>query len=103
MGFAEILEKEREEDEGRKEARSHELLAIFQGISWPSDRNERPLLASFLLHPPQSVFSSRSAGESEEKAPRPSRILIGESWRRSLPGRIFAGSKREKKFDESFG
>lgn len=83
----------RSRKEGRKEG-STELLAIFQGISAPSDRNERPPplfpthLSRFfsLLHRP-------SAGNSNSR--RQDRILrtLKRSW----------GSKCEKKFDESDG
>lgn len=57
-------------EEGRKIVRGdRELLAIFQGISAPSDRNEPhlgPLLASFLPYPLEPLFFQPSA-ESGEK------------------------------------
>lgn len=61
-------------EEGRKEGRKivrgdRELLAIFQGISAPSDRNEPhlgPLLASFLPYPLEPPLFQPSA-ESGEK------------------------------------
>ena len=54
------------------------MLAIFQGISAPSDRNERPPLASFLSYPPESPFflpslAGQGYGDVEE-APNRDRV-----------------------------